>query len=227
MRYFWRLCLSAIIFFFNLLFSFIPTGNFSFEAVLSLFINGGIGWLIGTQIDKYRMSKKELGSTKTVLKDYSFAMDTIGDAIGIINETGQFVFANEALAKLYGYPKKEFFTLQLRDCYVNESIHDFDGASIPESWQGYWKGEAVGIKKDGTTFPQEISLSMIKESQNTICIFRDITEQKNYEEFMKYAAEHNDLTNLPNRRKLIHDLTSIKQDEKQTSLLFLDLDRFK
>ncbi|WP_462408524.1 sensor domain-containing protein [Neobacillus sp. Marseille-QA0830] len=227
MQYFWRVSLSAIIFFFNLFFSFLPTGDFSFEPILSLFINGGIGWLIGAQIDKYRMSKKELGSTKTVLKDYSFAMDTIGDAIGIINETGQFVFANEAMAKLYGYPKEEFFTLKLRDCYVNKSIHDFDGNSIPESWQGYWKGEAVGIKKDGTTFPQELSLSTIKESQNTICIFRDITEQKNYEEFMKYAAEHNDLTNLPNRRKLIHDLTNIKQDEKQTSLLFLDLDRFK
>jgi signal transduction histidine kinase/ActR/RegA family two-component response regulator len=42
--------------------------------------------------------------------------------------------------------------------------------------QGNWRGEAVGKKKDGTEFPQEVSLTGLKNG-GLICIVRDITNR--------------------------------------------------
>jgi diguanylate cyclase (GGDEF)-like protein/PAS domain S-box-containing protein len=228
MRYKWRLILSLTVIIFNIFGNFSSIENFSFNELFSLIINGGIGWIIGFQIDKYRYSKKELGTTKTVLLDYSYALDSVGEAIGIFNEKGQFEFVNGALTELYGYTKEEFLTLNWRNCYDNETIDHLNSTALPKLLKaGHWKGESIGLRKDGTVFPQEISLSLMKQSQNTICVVRDITEQKSYEEYMKYTAEHNDLTNLPNRRRLLTDLTLIKKSGKGASLFFIDLDRFK
>jgi GGDEF domain-containing protein len=62
----------------------------------------------------------------------------------------------------------------------------------------------------------------MKESQKTICLVRNIAEQKQYEELMKYVAEHNDLTNLPNRRRLLADLEfAINKEDLKILLCYL------
>jgi diguanylate cyclase len=227
MRYTWRVILTLIILFGNGLNDYF-IGKFSFKSILSILFSSAIGWLIGHQIDHYRFSKKELCSTKTVLINYSFALDSVGEAIGITNEFGHYEFVNESCSKLYGYSKEEFLTLTWNNCYAKETVEYLTNIAVPKLLEtGYWKGEVIGVRKDGSTFPQEISLSLIKDSKKTICIVRDITVQKMYEASMKYVAEHNDLTNLPNRRRLLDDLACMKENSKNTSLLFIDLDRFK
>ncbi|WP_147534386.1 sensor domain-containing protein [Bacillus marasmi] len=226
MKYTWRIILAGIVFFVNV-FNY-QFGDFNPSMIFSHLLNTAIGWMIGLQIDKYLISKKELGTTKTVLLDYSFAMDSAAEAIGIMNEAGQFIFVNEAYANLYGYSKDEFLTLNWTKCFPQKISEHMNKHVIIELMKySIWKGELIGVRKDGTTFPIEISLSHIKESKNTICFVRDITEQKNYEEHIKYIAEHNDLTDLPNRRRLLADLALCQQIEADTALLFLDLDHFK
>jgi diguanylate cyclase len=227
MKYTWRILISGTVILGNSI-NYYSTGEVSFSSVFSIFLNAAIGWLIGLQIDNYRISRKELGSTKTVLLDYSFAMDSVAEAIGIMNDTGKFIFVNEGLANLYGYSKEELLSRNWKDCYTTDTLEYLNRKSKPDLLEkGFWKGETIGLKKDGTTFTQEISISHIKESQNTICVVRDITVQKNYEEHIKYIAEHNDLTGLPNRRRLLSDLDYCENNDIDTSLLFLDLDRFK
>ena len=60
----------------------------------------------------------------------------------------------------------------------------------------------------------------------------DITQQKDYEEQLHFAAYHDSLTSLPNRKYLSDHikeiLLAIQDDHQQNfALLFLDLDRFK
>ena len=60
----------------------------------------------------------------------------------------------------------------------------------------------------------------------------DITAQKEFEQKLHFAAYHDSLTNLPNRKylteKLIEILTMAKFEKKSDfALMFLDLDRFK
>jgi PAS domain S-box-containing protein len=44
----------------------------------------------------------------------------------------------------------------------------------------YWQGESIATRKDGTTFPQELSLTLI-DHDYLICICRDISDRKKAE----------------------------------------------
>lgn len=57
----------------------------------------------------------------------------------------------------------------------------------------------------------------------------DITENKKNEELIKYMANYDTLTNLPNRRKLVDECESRILNDLNTSgyVLFFDIDKFK
>ena len=187
-----------------------------------------VGWLIGLQVDKYLHSKRELVSTKSVLVDYTYALDSSVDAIGITNEEGNHEFVNVELARLFGYQKEELVTTHWEKLFSQESIEYFHANLFSEIEEnGFVRSEAIGVKSDGSTFPLEITISQLRQTRKTLVIIRDITKKKQYEEMMKYKAEHNELTHLPNRRKLTNDLEVFKKQSFTTSLLFIDLDRFK
>lgn len=187
-----------------------------------------VGWLIGLQVDKYLHSKRELVSTKSVLVDYTYALDSSVDAIGITNEEGNHEFVNVEMARLFEYQKEELVTTHWKKLFSQESIEFFHANLFSEIEEnGFVRSEAIGVKSTGSTFPLEITISQLRQTRKTLVIIRDITKKKQYEEMMKYKAEHNELTHLPNRRKLTNDLEVFKKQSFTTSLLFIDLDRFK
>jgi diguanylate cyclase len=227
MRYTWRIIFTAVLLISNAI-SISRLDEFSTMIITAYIVNVIIGWIIGYQIDKYRFSKKELGSTRTALIDYSHALDSAPDGIGITKENGQFEFLNEAHLKLYGYSKEEMLEKSWQDCYSKETIDQLQKTALPQLLKhGKWRGETIGIRKDGSTFPQEIALSVIDDTKKVICVVRDLTEQKQYVDYIKHIAEHNDLTKLPNRRRLLNDIQKSMEELPNTSLLFIDLDRFK
>ena len=71
----------------------------------------------------------------------------------------------------------------------------------------------------------------INERSAVLAVSTDITERKKYEDEIKYQANHDALTGLPNRRKFNKDLTELLEEAKIESfpnaIMFIDLDRFK
>lgn len=229
MRYTWRFICTIILLISNFVsLSILDTDPITIVHITSFFINIIIGWIIGTQIDKYIHSKKQLGSANKALENYSYALDSAADAICIISEKGEIEFANDALAKLYDHSQKELKTLNWENLISKESSNRVLSTMISNVKEhGQSRKEGTGVTKDGITFPQEITLSQIKENDKIICVFRDITKQKQYEEYMRYISEQNELTKMPNRRRLYTDLEICKQKLNDLSILFIDLDRFK
>lgn len=179
-------------------------------------------------MDNYLFIKKELGTTKIDLLQYTYGLDSTMDGVGITNERGQFEYVNPSHAKLYGYSREEFLQSGWSLCYSRETIESLVSIASPAlSRDGYWRGEVEGVRKDGTTFPQEIALSQIKGSHKVFCVVRDITEQKQAEAKIEQLALSNELTHLPNRRSLVKQLDIWMQSAASFYILFLDLDRFK
>lgn len=59
---------------------------------------------------------------------------------------------------------------------------------------------------------------------------KDITARKRYEEKLRYQLHHDELTALPNRKKLYADMEECfeqRSDDQISALLLIDLDRFK
>src|SRR4051812_36028988 len=166
------------------------------------------------------------------LRQQSAAMTASMDGIGILDSRLDFTYVNDALAKLFGYPTpQEIIGRSLCDLYEPPEQVRFITTVVPLVQQrGRWRGEAAGLRHDGSLFPQEISLSTI-EGGGMVCVVRDITERTYAEEQIKHLAYHDALTTLPNRLlfkdRLTVALSHAQRDHTRLAVLFLDLDRFK
>ena len=166
------------------------------------------------------------------LRKQSAAITASMDGIGILNERLDFTYLNDSLAKLFGYPDPyELMGRSLCDLYEPHEQVRLITSIVPLVHQrGRWRGEATGLRREGTNFPQEISLTAISGG-GMVCVVRDITERTYAEEQIKHLAYHDALTNLPNRLlfkdRLTVALSHANRESYRLAVLFLDLDRFK
>ena len=166
------------------------------------------------------------------LRKQSAAITASMDGIGILNERLEFTYLNDSLAKLFGYPDSyELMGRSLCDLYEPHEQVRLITSIVPLVHQnGRWRGEATGLRREGTIFPQEISLTAISGG-GMVCVVRDITERTYAEEQIKHLAYHDALTNLPNRLlfkdRLTVALSHANRESSRLAVLFLDLDRFK
>lgn len=116
------------------------------------------------------------------LKARSTAMEGSIDGMAILDEHEEYSFVNEAHADIYGYDDADAFLGESwRMCYDEDELDRFDEEVMPRLFaDGDWRGEAVGTRKDGSTFQQELSLSLTDDGR-VICVVRDITERKRRE----------------------------------------------
>jgi len=166
------------------------------------------------------------------LRQQSAAMTASMDGIGILDSKLDFTYVNDALAKLFGYPNpQEIIGRSICDLYEPPEQVRFITTVVPLVQQrGRWRGEATGLRHDGSLFPQEISLTAI-DGGGMVCVVRDITERTYAEEQIKHLAYHDALTTLPNRL-LFKDRVTVaishaQRHDSRVAVLFLDLDRFK
>ncbi|WP_380678021.1 hybrid sensor histidine kinase/response regulator [Salinigranum sp. GCM10025319] len=112
----------------------------------------------------------------------ALAMETVEEGIAVIDGDGQFVEVNEAYAELYGYDRDELVGMSNRSINPPEENERMELQILPTlAEEGSWRGESVGLRKDGSTFPKAKSLTAL-DGGGFVCAVRDVTEQK--------AAEH-------------------------------------
>ena len=104
------------------------------------------------------------------------------DGMAILGPDETYVYLNEAHARIYGYDGiSELLGRNWRVLYAEAELRRFEAEVLPTLWAaGRWRGEAVGRRRDGHTFPQDLSLSVL-EGGGMVCIVRDITERKRAE----------------------------------------------
>ena len=121
--------------------------------------------------------------TEQLLQQQAASMKAAMDGMAILDERGHYIYLNDAHAKIYGYDSAEELLGKTWEVfYEADELCRFKQYIMPTMFKvGRWRGEAVGRRRDGSTFPQEISLSLI-ESGGLVCVVRDITERKHEEQ---------------------------------------------
>jgi diguanylate cyclase (GGDEF)-like protein/PAS domain S-box-containing protein len=100
---------------------------------------------------------------------------------------------------------------------------------------GHWRGELWQIRKDGEEFLCWLELSEVRDAQGLrthyVGVLTDITDRKRAEQELRYLANYDTLTGLPNRtllgERLGHAIIRARRNGRKVAVLFLDLDRFK
>jgi diguanylate cyclase (GGDEF)-like protein/PAS domain S-box-containing protein len=161
------------------------------------------------------------------------------DGIAMMDNQGRIAFWNGAAQRIFGYSEQDALGKRLHELIVPERDRaDFERHFNPhrQSEPGHAIGntlELAGLRKDGTKIVTEHSIAgvSIDGQWHTICIVRDVTERKQFEERIRHLATYDSLTGLPNRilfyDRLRQALNLAGRNRDELSLLYLDLDKFK
>ena len=119
------------------------------------------------------------------------------DAIIMMDDTGRISYWNEAAIKIFGYTEKEAIGKSLHTLLAPErflAAHYKGFEHFKQTGEGPAIGktlELAALRKDGTEFPIELSLSVLmREGQrHAIGMIRDITERKKNQELLRQSEE--------------------------------------
>jgi PAS domain S-box-containing protein len=127
------------------------------------------------------------------LERRSRMMESAIDGIAITDADGEYVYVNESHVGVYGYDDDEAFLGEHWElCYPESELDRFEAEIIPTLYEeGAWRGEVTGQRKDGTTFPQDLSLT-VADDGGIICVVRDITERKAQERRLRDERRFNE-----------------------------------
>jgi PAS domain S-box-containing protein len=111
------------------------------------------------------------------------AMEASMDGMAILDGNGNYAYLNQAHAEIYGYASPEqLIGASWTTLYHDDELERFKTHIMPHFLQtGSWRGEAEGRRRDGSRFPQEVSLGLIADG-GIVCVVRDISDRKQAEE---------------------------------------------
>ena len=186
--------------------------------------------VLSRDITERKRSQEQLQLTAQVF-------DQSSEAIVIADASHTIVRINRAFTRITGYEESQAVGQSMRLLTVAESTRNFNAERVYTrlAQEGHWEGEAWGRRKDGSTYPQWLSVSRVRDGNGTtthsITLFRDITQQREAQDRIQRLAHFDPLTDLPNRALLAERAQRHIADEHAQNgtlaMLFVDLDHFK
>ncbi|MED4300605.1 EAL domain-containing protein [Geobacillus stearothermophilus] len=179
--------------------------------------------------------ESKLQHTLRKLESIQKALDE-STIVVITDQTGKITYVNEAFCRISQYSREELIGNTHR--IVNSGYHSRE--FFKHMWKTIgtgkiWRGEIKNKAKDGSYYWVQSTIVPFLDERGKpyqyVSIRTDITRLKQYEEQIKYMANHDDLTGLPNRRFLREQFSKLlketKEEERLLAVYFIDLARFK
>ena len=189
------------------------------------------------------------------LELWAKVFEASSEGILIVDAERRIVTANQAFSRLTGYELQEVVgeppSLMLGS----------DGKGVPDPlWaivaqRGTWQGERHVRRRNGSEYPAWLMVNAVRQAAGGVNAVRqavggasargashgeishyiftsiDISDRKKSEQRIRFLAEHDVLTELPNRSLCTERLRLAVQQAERTrqkvAVMFIDLDRFK
>ena len=161
---------------------------------------------------------------------------SMNESVAVLDRDFNFISINPAFTRTTGYAERE--VIGQSSSLLDSTQHDvvfYNRIRHKLANEGHWAGEMWQRRKNGQEFLCQTELSAIEgiygEHRLYIAVITDITQQKRAEQELRYLANFDTLTNLPNRamfsERLSRAIVRARRQNHRIAVLFLDLDRFK
>jgi diguanylate cyclase (GGDEF)-like protein/PAS domain S-box-containing protein len=163
-------------------------------------------------------------------------MHDMAEAVVVVDHGFQFVTVNPAFTRISGYEQADVIGKDAS--MLNSEQHDlafYEQSRTAIAQQGHWTGEMWQKRKDGNDYLCAMQINAIQEPVTQrrmfVVVASDITDRRRIDQELRYLANYDTLTNLPNRtllaERLSRAIVAARRHGTCVALLFLDLDRFK
>ena len=166
----------------------------------------------------------------------STVFNTVDEAILVSDVDNRIITVNPAFTRVTGYTPEEVIGGNPR--LLSSGKHS--PVFYKELWHqltstGSWSGEIWNRRKSGELYIEWSSIKQVRDPHGKlthyVAAFSDITERKANEESIRHQAQHDALTDLPNRvllfDRLQQSLAQARRDKAHLALMYIDLDKFK
>jgi len=168
-------------------------------------------------------------------------LDSIGDAVISSDARGHVTYINAVAEGLTGWSQEEAAGRPLADVFrimtvdSRETAQDPMGLAMRENGTVSLTPNCILIRRDGVEVGIEDSAAPIHDRRGNVTgavmVFRDVTAARALSLRMSHLAQHDGLTDLPNRMllndRLSQAMASAHRHGKKLAVLYLDIDRFK
>jgi diguanylate cyclase (GGDEF)-like protein/PAS domain S-box-containing protein len=166
----------------------------------------------------------------------SEVLNSMTEAVTVIDLDFRFISVNHAFSHMTGYSEDE--VIGLPSSLLDSSQHPpqfYEQMRKSMRQTGRWRGEMWQRRKDDEEFLCSIEAVEVIEPGGKrgyfVAVLSDITETKRAEQELRYLANFDTLTGLPNRallsERLARAIVRARRQDTLVGVLFLDLDRFK
>ncbi|MDD5480925.1 diguanylate cyclase [Rhodoferax sp.] len=175
-----------------------------------------------------------LATAQTDLHAKVFSLSN--DAVEICDAQNRIISVNPAFTLITGYTPEQVLGRNPSVCASGQHDHLFYQAM----WHTLnstdaWQGEVWNRRQSGELYLASMFIRTVRDAQgqvvNRLGIFSDITETRAQAEAVKHQAQHDFLTNLPNRLlftdRFSQLLAQARRNASMFAVIYLDLDGFK
>jgi PAS domain S-box-containing protein len=169
---------------------------------------GRVGAAVGiiTEIGNWTEAKRELRESEA---RFRAALDNLGHAVTMLNDTKLFTYVNTAFEKMFGYTAEEAKCLRPKDVSPRE---DFDTSD--EKLQALIRGEIDSyrlekryIRKDGSVFWGDVTCTPVRDVDSSVgaavAVIIDITERKRAEQEVQKTLTGQEVRATENAKELV------------------------
>ncbi|MDP3087194.1 MAG: diguanylate cyclase [Methylotenera sp.] len=171
-----------------------------------------------------------------IIAQNAWVFDVSHDGVVIADAENRMVSVNVAFTAITGYTLEEVVGKTPSMLSSGRHSREF----YAEMWDtlnktGYWSGEIWNRRKDGSVYLEQIAIHAVTDLRGNVssrlAIFSDITLKKAMQDAITHQAQHDFLTNLPNRLlfcdRFSQQLAFAKRHQVKFALISFDLDHFK
>jgi PAS domain S-box-containing protein len=146
-------------------------------------------------------------NTNRALMLFRTLIDESNDAVEVVDpQSLRFLDVNERACKDLGYTRQELLSLTVRD--IDPTVHSDECAAAKSRTGLVTIKESIHRRKDGSTFPVEISLKYVTLDRSyVVAVARDITERKRVRDALRESEDrYRDLVEHSEDLVCTHDL---------------------